>query len=126
MPRGREYPRCHFWVWLPEPGVLPSFEPIPRPARTFFLREPRGGRRVERLTMDFFSSFFFAITYFTTSTRWRTLWIMPRVSGVSWRSTTCCKRRKPRPRIVCRISSVQLIKLTTHLILTVPEDAVFF
>ena len=39
--------------------------------------------------------------YSTTTTRWRTLWIMPRTDGVSSRSTTCCMRRNPRPRIVC-------------------------
>src|SRR4029077_3467342 len=27
----------------------PSLEPMPRPTRTFLMREPRGGRRVERL-----------------------------------------------------------------------------
>src|SRR5712692_6380405 len=49
---------------------------------------------------------------------------MPRTAGVSWRSTTCCILRKPSPRIVCRMSSVQPMKLTTHLIRTVP--ALFF
>src|SRR5215813_7464424 len=52
---------------------------------------------------------------------------MPRTAGVSSRSTVWCMRRKPRPRMVARMSSVQLMKLTTHLILTVPPGlAAFF
>src|SRR6476620_8914171 len=47
---------------------------------------------------------------------------MPRIAGVSSRSTVWCMRRRPRPRIVARMSSVQLMKLTTHLILTLPPD----
>src|SRR5258708_39180159 len=42
-PRRREYPRRDFCPLLPEPAVLPSFEPMPRPTRTFLLREPAGG-----------------------------------------------------------------------------------
>src|ERR1700759_2634345 len=48
-PRRREEPRRDFWPLLPAPEVLPSLEPIPRPTRTFLMREPRGGRRVARL-----------------------------------------------------------------------------
>src|SRR6266851_3409074 len=35
-----------------------------------------------------FGNFFRHFPYSTTSTRWRTLWIMPRTDGVSSRSTT--------------------------------------
>src|SRR6266850_1990904 len=42
-PRRRELPRRDFCPLLPEPAVLPSLEPMPRPTRTFFLREPAGG-----------------------------------------------------------------------------------
>src|SRR5580704_782879 len=48
-PRRREYPRRDFCPLFPAPAVLPSLEPIPRPTRTFFLREPFGGRKLERL-----------------------------------------------------------------------------
>src|ERR1700689_5321953 len=56
---------------------------------------------------------------------------MPRMDGVSGRSTTCCIRRKPKPRMVCLIPRGQPIKLTTHLIFSVEEFlsdllAVFF
>src|SRR6267378_4336855 len=44
-PRRREYPRRDFCPLLPAPAVLPSLEPMPRPTRTFFLREPTGGCR---------------------------------------------------------------------------------
>src|SRR6266850_213827 len=44
-PRRRELPRRDFCPLLPEPAVLPSLEPMPRPTRTFFLREPAGGCR---------------------------------------------------------------------------------
>src|SRR5947207_8112642 len=73
-PRRREYPRRDFCPLLPLPEVLPSFEPIPRPTRTFLLREPRGGRSVSRLyrlrvsfltllavRFDFFLTIFLAI-----------------------------------------------------------------
>src|SRR5258708_13532050 len=76
-PRRREYPRRDFCPLLPLPAVLPSFEPMPRPTRTFFLREPRGGRRVSRLNrlrvsflallavrLDFFATIFLAIKLF--------------------------------------------------------------
>src|SRR5580704_2768006 len=46
-PRRREYPRRDFCPLSPAPEVLPSFEPMPRPTRTFFLREPTGGRKFE-------------------------------------------------------------------------------
>src|SRR6202011_2970375 len=106
-------PRGDFGALLPAPAVLPSFEPIPRPTRTLRCREPFGGRRLDKLTAtrpllpaalpmlgvalravffgaaDFFLVFFFsAITYSPTSTRCRTLRIMPRIAGVSWCSTT--------------------------------------
>src|SRR5258708_8498658 len=42
-PRRREYPRRDFCPLSPAPEVLPSFEPMPRPTRTFLLREPAGG-----------------------------------------------------------------------------------
>src|SRR5258707_9461736 len=48
-PRRREYPRRDFCPLSPEPEVLPSLEPIPRPTRTLRCREPRGGRRFDRL-----------------------------------------------------------------------------
>src|SRR6267142_1535821 len=55
-PRRREYPRRDFCPLLPAPAVLPSLEPMPRPTRTFFLREPAGGCRFasvkERRTLD--------------------------------------------------------------------------
>jgi hypothetical protein len=50
---------------------------------------------------------------------------MPRVSGVSARSTTCCIRRKPRPRIVCRMSLGQPMKLRIHFIFSVSDFLVF-
>jgi hypothetical protein len=46
---------------------------------------------------------------------------MPRIAGVSACSITWFMRRKPRPRIVCRIPRGQPIKLTTHLIFSVPD-----
>src|SRR5882762_3360793 len=46
-PRRREYPRRDFWPLLPEPAVLPSFEPMPRPTRTLRWREPAGGCKFE-------------------------------------------------------------------------------
>src|SRR2546427_12732207 len=48
---------------------------------------------------------------------------MPRTEGVSSRSTTCCMRRNPSPRMVWRMSPVQPMKLRTHLIFTVPPPA---
>src|SRR5271165_552110 len=57
-PRRREYPRRDFCPLFPEPAVFPSFEPMPRPTRTFFLREPLGGRNVDKLTG--LRSFFFS------------------------------------------------------------------
>src|SRR5882757_8864982 len=48
-PRRREYPRRDFCPLSPDPEVLPSLEPMPRPTRTLRCREPRGGRRFERL-----------------------------------------------------------------------------
>jgi len=47
--------------------------------------------------------------------------IIPRVSGVSGRSTNCCMRRKPSPRIVCRIVRGQPMKLRTQRIFKVPD-----
>src|SRR5579862_3866997 len=46
---------------------------------------------------------------------------MPRMDGVSGCSTTCCIRRKPKPRMVCLIPRGQPMKLTTHLIFSVEE-----
>src|SRR5258708_17134895 len=46
-PRRREWPRRDFCPLLPAPAVLPSFDPMPRPTRTFFLREPAGGCKFE-------------------------------------------------------------------------------
>src|SRR5258708_13082321 len=46
-PRRREYPRRDFCPLLPEPEVLPSFEPMPRPTRTLRCREPAGGCKFE-------------------------------------------------------------------------------
>jgi hypothetical protein len=46
---------------------------------------------------------------------------MPRIEGLSGCSTTCCIRRKPKPRIVCRMPRGQPMKLTTHLIFKVPD-----
>src|SRR5579859_6415300 len=76
-PRRREYPRRDFWPLFPLPAVRPSLEPIPRPTRTLRWREPRGGRRVSRLTelrvsffallavrFDFFLTIFLAIKLF--------------------------------------------------------------
>src|SRR5271165_7178814 len=47
---------------------------------------------------------------------------MPRMDGVSGCSTTCCIRRKPRPRMVCLMPRGQPMKLTTHLIFSVEES----
>src|ERR1700689_3584859 len=58
-PRRGKYPRRAFWPLLPAPAVFPSFEPIPRPTRTFLMREPRGGRRFDKLNAGR-PSFFFA------------------------------------------------------------------
>src|SRR5258707_3250515 len=46
-PRRREYPRRDFCPLLPEPEVLPSLEPMPRPTRTLRCREPAGGCKFE-------------------------------------------------------------------------------
>src|SRR5450432_2821984 len=48
-PRRREYPLRDFCPLFPAPAVLPSFEPIPRPTRTFFLREPTGGCKFDNV-----------------------------------------------------------------------------
>src|SRR5947209_15538814 len=95
-----------FLAFVSGAGGFASFEPIPRPTRTLRWREPFGGRKLDKLTggrppeagllaaragfaVDFldaffcFVFFFSAITYSTTSTRCRTLRIMPRIAGVS-------------------------------------------
>src|SRR5579872_3067196 len=59
--------------------------------------------------------------YSSTTTRWRTFRIMPRTSGVSGCSTTWFMRRKPRPRMVCRMPLGQAMKLRTHLIFSLPD-----
>src|SRR5712664_1587334 len=76
-PRRREYPRRDFCPLLHLPAVLPSFEPMHRPTRTFFWRGPRGWRIVSRLNrlrvsflallavrLDFFATIFLAIKLF--------------------------------------------------------------
>jgi hypothetical protein len=139
-PGRREYPFRDFCPLLPLPAVRPSFEPIPRPTRTLRCRDPRGGFRFERFTamvpsislsLSFYAGFpssFIALrvrvkpaaSYSSTATRCRTFKIMPRMAGESGCSTTCCIRRNPRPRMVARISLGHPMKLTTHLILSVP------
>src|SRR5260370_20638195 len=48
-PRRRESPRRDFCPLLPEPAVLPSFDPMPRPTRTLRLREPTGGCKFDNV-----------------------------------------------------------------------------
>jgi len=59
--------------------------------------------------------------YSSTTTKCRTLSIIPRVAGVSARSTTWFILRNPKPRIVCRMPFGQAMKLRTHLILSIPD-----
>src|SRR4029077_4417921 len=45
-----EYPLRDFCPLFPAPAVFGSFEPMPRPTRTLRWREPRGGRRFDKVT----------------------------------------------------------------------------
>src|SRR6266581_4985880 len=45
-----ENPLRDFCPLFPAPAVFPSFEPMPRPTRTLRWREPRGGRRFDKVT----------------------------------------------------------------------------
>ena len=99
-------------------GVFPSFEPIPRPTRTFFFREPFAGPSVEsEIVLCSFSICHRLLHHFHEMTHF-----MNHAAGLGpfSRSTTWCMRRSPSPRIVARMSSVQPMKLTTHLIFIVP------
>ena len=73
-------PERAVWPLPPRPPVLPAPEPMPRPMRKRFFREPCFG------AISF--SFIAASPYFPSTTRTRcfTLSIMPRVIGVSGRS----------------------------------------
>src|SRR6202035_1019220 len=45
-----EYPLRDFCPLFPAPAVFGSFEPMPRPTRTLRWREPRGGRKFDKVT----------------------------------------------------------------------------
>ena len=100
----------------PAPDVLPIFEPMPRPTRTLRWREPRGGFKFDNVGSMAIPN---PAIFHQDGALSRSCREFP---GVSARSMTCCMRRKPRPRIVCRMSRGQPIKLTTHLIFSVPDD----
>src|ERR1035437_2512456 len=114
-PRISEEPEREPWPLVPRVAVLPMPEPMPRPTRFLFSFAFLGARRLERLRIAI--SCFLAITpaarkpadshvlqafpaedgYSTTRTRCGTLATMPRIDGVSSRSTIWLRRVKPRP-----------------------------
>src|SRR5882672_2125685 len=97
------------------------------PAAHAHLAMPRSPCRLQigKIHSHRFLNFLFCLsfnfTYSSTTTRCRTFRIIPRMAGVSSRSTTCCIRRNPRPRMVARMPFGQPMKLTTHLILSLPD-----
>src|SRR3990172_316268 len=62
-------------------------------------------------------------SYSTTTTRWGILAIMPRIEGVSGRSTSCWSLRKPNPRNTRRCFSGQPMPLRTQRIRIVPGSS---
>src|SRR5438876_3131713 len=67
-------------------------------------------------------SHFDSLPQSTMATRCGTFFTMPRTAGVSTRSTTWFRRRRPRPRTVSRCLSGQPITLPIILIFKVPAD----